>query len=133
MYFNEYVAYFSVWYYVCYNYWRENMKKIEAIVKPFKLAEIWDALTHLGIEGITVSEIKCCGKHARLADRNGSALEFSNRIKLEIVVTDALCEAVAEAVVEAGGTGRLGDGHVNVFEMEKSICIRANHTNGVAA
>jgi nitrogen regulatory protein PII len=103
------------------------MKKIEAIIKPFKLDEVKDALSGVGIEGMTVSEVKGFGRqkgHTEIYRGNEYTVDFLPKLKLEIVVADALVTTAVEAIVKAAKTGKIGDGKVFVSTIEDAIRIR---------
>ncbi|HEY0551734.1 MAG TPA: P-II family nitrogen regulator [Verrucomicrobiae bacterium] len=103
------------------------MKKIEAIIKPFKLDEVKDALSGVGIEGMTVSEVKGFGRqkgHTEIYRGNEYTVDFLPKLKLEIVVGDALVTTAVEAIVKAAKTGKIGDGKVFVSTIEDAIRIR---------
>jgi nitrogen regulatory protein PII len=103
------------------------MKKIEAIIKPFKLEEVKDALADVGIEGMTVSEVKGFGRqkgHTEIYRGSEYTVDFLPKIKLEIVVPDQQVEAAASAIVKAAKTGKIGDGKVFVSKVEEAIRIR---------
>ena len=103
------------------------MKKIEAIIKPFKLDEVKDKLNGIGIQGITVSEVKGFGRqkgHTELYRGAEYVVDFLPKIKLEIVVSDELADQVIEAVVSSAQTGRIGDGKIFVLPVEEVVRIR---------
>jgi nitrogen regulatory protein P-II 1 len=103
------------------------VKKIEAIIKPFKLDEVKDALGEVGIQGMTVTEVKGFGRTGGKKEvYRGSAyvVDFVPKVKLEIVVADELVAEVIEAIEKAAKTGRIGDGKIFVFPMEEAIRIR---------
>jgi nitrogen regulatory protein P-II 1 len=103
------------------------MKKIEAIIKPFKLDEVKDALSAAGIEGMTVSEVKGFGRqkgHTEIYRGNEYTVDFLPKIKLEIVVADNLAAGAVEAIVKGAKTGKIGDGKVFVSTVEEVIRIR---------
>ncbi len=105
------------------------MKKIEAIIKPFKLDEVKEALNEIGIQGITVSEVKGFGRqkgHTELYRGAEYVVDFLPKIKIEIVVKDDLVARVVETVVESAKTGRIGDGKVFVSNVEEVVRIRTN-------
>jgi nitrogen regulatory protein P-II 1 len=106
------------------------MKKIEAIIKPFKLEEVKDALVAQGIEGMTVSEVKGYGRqqgHSELYRGAEYVVEFIPKIKIEIVVsTDAYAETAIKAITEAAKTGKIGDGKIFVSDVTKTIRIRTD-------
>jgi nitrogen regulatory protein P-II 1 len=103
------------------------MKKIEAIIKPFKLEDVKDALSEVGVSGMTVSEVKGFGRqkgHTEIYRGSEYTVDFVPKIKLEIVLDDAQCEAAVEAIVKAARTGKIGDGKVFVTPMEEAVRIR---------
>lgn len=103
------------------------MKKIEAIIKPFKLDEVKEALNEIGIKGITVSEVKGFGRqkgHTELYRGTEYVVDFLPKIKLEIVVKEEFAASVVETIVKAAKTGRIGDGKVFVYPVEEVIRIR---------
>ena len=103
------------------------MKKVEAIIKPFKLDEVKEALSGIGVEGLTVSEVKGFGRqkgHTELYRGAEYVVDFLPKIKLEIVVTDGLVEQVVEAIVGAANTGKIGDGKIFVLPLEEAVRIR---------
>jgi nitrogen regulatory protein PII len=105
----------------------KNMKKIDAIIKPFKLEEVKDALSELGIEGMTVSEVKGFGRqkgHTEIYRGSEYTVDFLPKIKLEIVVSDAQLDAAIGAIVKSAKTGKIGDGKVFVSPVETAIRIR---------
>ena len=107
------------------------MKKIEAIVKPFKLEDIKEALAEEGIQGLTVSEVKGFGRqkgHKELYRGAEYVVEFLPKVKLEIVVSDDEVERVIKAVIKAASTGRIGDGKIFVLPVEEAIRIRTGET-----
>jgi nitrogen regulatory protein PII len=103
------------------------MKKIEAIIKPFKLEEVKDALADVGIEGMTVSEVKGFGRqkgHTEIYRGSEYTVDFLPKIKLEIVVSDTQVDAATGAIVKAAKTGKIGDGKVFVTKIDEAIRIR---------
>ena len=103
------------------------MKKIEAIIKPFKLDEVKDALAALGVEGMTVSEVKGFGRqkgHTEIYRGSEYTVDFLPKIKIEVVLTDDLVNGAVEAIVKAAKTGKIGDGKVFVSPIENAIRIR---------
>jgi nitrogen regulatory protein P-II 1 len=103
------------------------MKKIEAIVKPFKLDEVKEALQEVGLQGITVTEAKGFGRqkgHTELYRGAEYVVDFLPKVKIEVVVEDDLAERTVEAVEAAARTGRIGDGKIFVLEVEQAIRIR---------
>src|SRR5213594_3889301 len=98
------------------------MKKIEAIIKPFKLDEVKEALARAGVEGLTVSEVKGFGRqkgHTELYRGAEYVVDFLAKVKLEIIVEDAKASAVVEAILNAARTGRIGDGKIFVLPIEE--------------
>ena len=103
------------------------MKKIEAIVKPFKLDEVKEALQGVGIQGMTVTEVKGFGRqkgHTELYRGAEYVVDFLPKIKIELAVSDELADKAVQAIVEAANTGRIGDGKIFVTEIEEAIRIR---------
>lgn len=107
------------------------MKKIDAIIKPFKLDEVKEALNEIGIQGITVSEVKGFGRqkgHTELYRGAEYVVDFIPKIKLEIIVADDILPKVVEAIEKAAKTGRIGDGKIFVTPVEAVIRIRTGET-----
>ncbi len=106
------------------------MKKIEAIIKPFKLEDVKDALVEVGIEGMTVSEVKGYGRqqgHSELYRGAEYVVEFIPKVKLEIVVSnDDYAKKAIEAITQAAKTGKIGDGKIFVSDISKTIRIRTD-------
>jgi len=103
------------------------MKLIQAIIKPFKLDEVKDALNEIGIEGITVSEVKGFGRqkgHTELYRGAEYVVDFIPKVKLEIAVADEMVLKVVEAIEQTAKTGRIGDGKIFVMALEEAIRIR---------
>ncbi len=103
------------------------MKKIEAIIKPFKLDEVKEALNDIGIQGITVSEVKGFGRqkgHTELYRGAEYVVDFLPKIKLEIIVPDSLVAQVVETIEKSARTGRIGDGKIFVTNVEEVVRIR---------
>jgi nitrogen regulatory protein P-II 1 len=103
------------------------MKKIEAIVKPFKLDEVKEALQGIGIQGMTVTEVKGFGRqkgHTELYRGAEYVVDFLPKVKVEICVSDEMTDKTVQAIVEAANTGRIGDGKIFVLEVEEAIRIR---------
>ena len=103
------------------------MKKVEAIIKPFKLDDVKDALHEVGVSGITVSEVKGFGRqkgHTELYRGAEYVIDFLPKVKIEVVVEDAIAERVIEAIEGAARTGRIGDGKIFVLPVEQAIRIR---------
>jgi nitrogen regulatory protein P-II 1 len=107
------------------------MKKIEAIIKPFKLEEVKDALADLGIEGMTVSEVKGFGRqkgHTEIYRGSEYTVDFLPKIKIEVVVASDLADKATGAIIKAAKTGKIGDGKVFVSTVEEAIRIRTDET-----
>ena len=103
------------------------MKKIEAIIKPFKLDEVKEALQEIGLQGITVIEARGFGRqkgHTELYRGAEYVVDFLPKVKIEVVVADAMVEKTVEAIVAAAQTGRIGDGKIFVLPIEDAIRIR---------
>ena len=103
------------------------MKKIEAIIKPFKLDEVKDKLNEIGVKGITVSEVKGFGRqkgHTELYRGAEYVVDFLPKIKMEIVIGDSQVEDVVNAVMQAAQTGRIGDGKIFVIDLHDTVRIR---------
>jgi nitrogen regulatory protein P-II 1 len=104
-----------------------HMKKIEAIIKPFKLEEVKDALSEIGIEGMTVVEVKGFGRqkgHTEIYRGSEYTVDFLPKIKIELVTTDAQVEAAVAAIIKSAKTGKIGDGKVFVSSVEQAVRIR---------
>jgi len=111
------------------------VKKIEAIVKPFKLDEVREALAEVGVTGLTVTEVKGFGRqkgHTELYRGAEYVVDFLPKVKIEVVVTDAMAEAAIEAVIKAARTGKIGDGKVFVFDVGQVVRIRTGEMNEAA-
>ena len=103
------------------------MKKVEAIIKPFKLDEVKEALHTIGVQGLTVTEVKGFGRqkgHTELYRGAEYVVDFLPKIKLEIVVSDEMVDKVIQAIVESANTGRIGDGKIFVASLDEVIRIR---------
>jgi len=103
------------------------MKKIEAIVKPFKLDEVKDAISEVGVEGMTVTEVKGFGRqkgHTEIYRGSEYTVDFLPKLKLEIVVADDLTDDVVQAIIKAAKTGKIGDGKVFVSPIDSAVRIR---------
>ena len=103
------------------------VKKVEAIIKPFKLDEVKEALNEIGIQGITVSEVKGFGRqkgHTELYRGAEYVVDFIPKIKMEIIVSDEIASKVVEAIEQAAKTGRIGDGKIFVTTVEEVVRIR---------
>ncbi len=111
------------------------MKKIEAIIKPFKLEEVKDALAEIGIEGMTVTEVKGFGRqkgHTEIYRGSEYTVDFLPKIKIEIVVGDTVAEQATAAIIKAAKTGKIGDGKIFVSAVEQAVRIRTEETGDKA-
>lgn len=111
------------------------MKKIEAIIKPFKLDEVKEALHEIGLQGMTVSETKGFGRqkgHTELYRGAEYVVDFLPKVKLEVILEDDLAERAVEAIQKAAHTGRIGDGKIFVTHIEQAIRIRTGETGSEA-
>src|SRR5262245_48325203 len=111
------------------------MRKIEAVIKPFKLDEVKEALHGIGIQGMTVTEVRGFGRqkgHTELYRGAEYVVDFLPKIKLEVAVTDDQVDAVVEAIMQAAGTGKIGDGKIFVWELDKVVRIRTGELDGDA-
>jgi nitrogen regulatory protein P-II 2 len=111
------------------------MKFITAIIKPFKLEEVRKAIGEVGVQGVTVTEVKGFGRqrgHTEIYRGAEYSVEFVPKTKLEIAVDDALSERVVDAIIQAGRTGKVGDGKIFVFDLEHVVRIRTGE-NGSSA
>ncbi|KAF7598680.1 MAG: transcriptional regulator [Candidatus Dactylopiibacterium carminicum] len=108
------------------------MKKIEAIIKPFKLDEVREALSEVGITGLTVTEVKGFGRqkgHTELYRGAEYVVDFLPKIKLEVVVSDDIVDAAVEAITKSAHTGKIGDGKIFVSTVERVLRIRTGETD----
>jgi nitrogen regulatory protein P-II 1 len=111
------------------------MKKIEAIFKPFKLDEVREALSEIGVSGLTVTEVKGFGRqkgHTELYRGAEYVVDFLPKVKVEVVVPDKLQESAIDAIVKAARTGKIGDGKIFVTSVEQVIRIRTGETDEAA-
>jgi nitrogen regulatory protein P-II 1 len=111
------------------------MKKIEAIIKPFKLDEVKEALQGIGVQGITVIEAKGFGRqkgHTELYRGAEYVVDFLPKVKMEVVLNDSMVEEAIEAIKTAAQTGRIGDGKIFVSSIEQAVRIRTGETGGDA-
>jgi nitrogen regulatory protein PII len=111
------------------------MKLVEAIVKPFKLEEIKDALLEIGVQGMTVSEVKGFGRqkgHKETYRGQEYTIEFVPKVKIEVAVTDAQVSRVIEAIISAAKTGSIGDGKIFVRDLDAVVRIRTGETGETA-
>ena len=107
------------------------MKKIEAIVKPFKLDAVREALSEIGVTGLTVTEVKGFGRqkgHTELYRGAEYVVDFLPKVKVEVVVGDAMVEKAMDAIVRAARTGKIGDGKIFVFDVDQVVRIRTGET-----
>jgi nitrogen regulatory protein P-II 1 len=103
------------------------LKKLEAIIKPFKLEEVKEALTELGIEGLTVSEVKGFGRqkgHTEIYRGSEYTVDFLPKVKIEVVLKDDLVAKATETIVKAAKTGKIGDGKIFILNIEEAVRIR---------
>ena len=108
------------------------MKKIEAIIKPFKLDDVREALSDIGITGMTVTEVRGFGRqkgHTELYRGAEYMVDFLPKVKMEIVVPDELLEQCLDAIIDTAQTGKIGDGKIFVYEVERVIRIRTGEEN----
>ena len=111
------------------------MKKIEAIIKPFKLDEVREALSEIGVSGLTVTEVKGFGRqkgHTELYRGAEYVVDFLPKVKVELIVADALVERAIDAIVKAAHTGKIGDGKIFVAAVEQVIRIRTGESGEAA-
>ena len=111
------------------------MKKIEAVIKPFKLDEVREALSEIGVSGLTVTEVKGFGRqkgHTELYRGAEYVVDFLPKVKIEIVVADQEVESAIDAIIKAARTGKIGDGKIFVSAVEQVVRIRTGETGGQA-
>jgi len=111
------------------------MKKIEAVIKPFKLDEVREALSEIGINGLTVTEVKGFGRqkgHTELYRGAEYVVDFLPKIKLELVISDEMLDAAMDAIIKAAHTGKIGDGKMFVTTVEQVVRIRTGETGEAA-
>ncbi len=111
------------------------MKKIEAVVKPFKLDEVREALSEIGVTGLTVTDVKGFGRqkgHTELYRGAEYVVDFLPKVKVEVVLADSLVERAIDAIVKAARTGKIGDGKIFVTSVEQVIRIRTGETDEAA-
>ncbi|WP_047539305.1 P-II family nitrogen regulator [Methylotenera versatilis] len=107
------------------------MKKIEAVIKPFKLDEVRESLSEIGVNGLTVTEVKGFGRqkgHTELYRGAEYVVDFLPKIKIELVLTDEMVDAAVEAIIKSAHTGKIGDGKIFVSSVEQVIRIRTGET-----
>jgi nitrogen regulatory protein PII len=111
------------------------MKKIEAIIKPFKLEEVKEALAEVGVQGMTVTEVNGFGRqkgHTEIYRGSEYTVDFLPKVKIDIIVDDGQASLVAEAIVKSANTGKIGDGKVFISHVEEAIRIRTGETGSSA-
>ena len=111
------------------------MKKVEAIIKPFKLEDVKEALSEIGVQGMTVTEVKGFGRqkgHTEIYRGSEYTVDFLPKIKLELVVADENVQACLDAITKAANTGKIGDGKLFVTSVEEAIRIRTGEKNNEA-
>jgi len=111
------------------------MKKVEAIFKPFKLDEVREALSEIGVSGLTVTEVKGFGRqkgHTELYRGAEYVVDFLPKVKIEVVVPDNLAERAVDAIIKAARTGKIGDGKIFITSVDQVIRIRTGETNEAA-
>ncbi|MBF0467224.1 MAG: P-II family nitrogen regulator [Nitrospirae bacterium] len=111
------------------------MKKIDAIIKPFKLDDVKDALHVLGVQGMTVTEVKGFGRqkgHTEVYRGTEYVIDFIPKVKIEVVVTDDLVEKVLESIEKAAKTGKIGDGKIFIYSVDDAVRIRTGERGDVA-
>jgi nitrogen regulatory protein PII len=112
-----------------------KMKKIEAIIKPFKMEDVKEALAEVGIEGMTVSEVKGFGRqkgHTEIYRDSEYTVDFLPKVKLEIIVADSMLDKAVGAIASAAKTGKIGDGKIFVLPIETAVRIRTEETGDSA-
>jgi nitrogen regulatory protein P-II 1 len=111
------------------------VKKIEAIIKPFKMEDVKEALAEIGIEGMTVSEVKGFGRqkgHTEIYRGSEYTVDFLPKVKIEIVLTDELASRAVDVITQAAKTGKIGDGKVFVSQVEETVRIRTDERGAEA-
>lgn len=111
------------------------MKKIEAIIKPFKLEEVKEALSEIGVEGMTVTEVKGFGRqkgHTEIYRGSEYTVDFLPKIKIEVVLTNEMAEQAVDVIVKAAKTGKIGDGKVFIIPLDHAVRIRTDETGDKA-
>ena len=111
------------------------MKMVTAIIKPFKLDEVREALSDIGVQGITVTEVKGFGRqkgHTELYRGAEYVVDFLPKLKLEVAATDDQVDVVVEAILQSAGTGKIGDGKIFVWDLERAVRIRTGELDGDA-
>lgn len=108
------------------------MKKIEAVIKPFKLEEVREALSEIGVSGLTVTEVKGFGRqkgHTELYRGAEYTVDFLPKVKVEVVMQDSMVDKAVDAIIRAARTGKIGDGKIFVTNVEQVVRIRTGETN----
>ncbi|HEY2801528.1 MAG TPA: P-II family nitrogen regulator [Chthoniobacterales bacterium] len=111
------------------------MKKIEAVIKPFKMEDVREALAEIGVEGMTVSEVKGFGRqkgHTEIYRGSEYTVDFLPKVKFEIVLPDDRAQQAVEVITQAAKTGKIGDGKVFIFDVEQAIRIRTDERGAEA-
>ena len=111
------------------------MKKIEAVIKPFKLDEVREALSEIGVSGLTVTEVKGFGRqkgHTELYRGAEYVVDFLPKVKIEIVVPDDAVETAIDSILKAAHTGKIGDGKIFIYDLERAIRIRTGEIGSSA-
>lgn len=111
------------------------MKKIEAVIKPFKLDEVREALSEVGVTGLTVTEVKGFGRqkgHTELYRGAEYVVDFLPKVKLEVIVSDGVVDGAIDAIIKVARTGKIGDGKIFVFPVEHAVRIRTGETDEAA-
>ncbi|GHT88394.1 nitrogen regulatory protein P-II 1 [Betaproteobacteria bacterium] len=111
------------------------MKKIEAIIKPFKLEEVREALSDVGVSGLTVTEVKGFGRqkgHTELYRGAEYVVDFLPKVKVEVIVADDVLDQAIESIIKAARTGKIGDGKIFIFPVEQVVRIRTGETGEAA-
>jgi len=111
------------------------MKMVVAVIKPFKLDDVREALSEVGVQGITVTEVKGFGRqkgHTELYRGAEYVVDFLPKMKIEVAVADEMADPVVEAITNAARTGKIGDGKIFIYELAQSIRIRTGETDGDA-
>src|SRR6267143_2296694 len=111
------------------------MKKVEAIIKPFKLDEVKEALSSIGVQGLTVAEVKGFGRqkgHPELYRGAEYVVDFLPKVKVEVIIADTLVERAIEAIIKAARTGKIGDGKIFVTSVEQVVRIRTGESGEAA-
>jgi nitrogen regulatory protein P-II 2 len=111
------------------------MKLVMAIIKPFKLDDVREALTPLGVQGLTVTEVKGFGRQKGQTEIYRGAeyhVSFLPKVKIEVVVPDSMTEQVSEAIIKAANTGKIGDGKIFVLDVERAVRIRTGEVDAAA-